>query len=242
MSVIRVLLADDHAIVREATAEIVDHQPDMQVVGHVGTGEEAVALVQELQPDVAVMDIAMPHLNGVEATRQIIAECPSCRVLVLTAHDEERYVVQSLQAGALGYLLKTADLDELLEAIRATARGDAVLPPAIAALVMRHLARKEPLEEATHPLTDRELEVLQLVAQGLTNCEIAQQLYVSVRTVEAHLTHTYNKLGVGSRTEAVVCAMQQGWFQPPYEQQAPLAPPAAVAPRRSPHPRQDSRR
>ena len=214
MSVVRIILADDHTIVREATAEILEHQPDMHVVGQAGTGEEAIKLVRELQPDVAVMDIAMPRLNGLEATRRITAECPRCRVLALTAHEEERTIIQLLQAGAVGYLPKTVGLDELLEAIRAAARGESVLPPAVAAVVVRHLAKKEPPEEPAHPLTDRELEVLRCAAQGLTNYDIAQRLYISVRTVEAHLTHVYNKLGVSSRTEAVVHAMRQGWIQP----------------------------
>jgi DNA-binding NarL/FixJ family response regulator len=214
MDIIRVLLADDHTIVREATAEILDHQPDMHVVCQAGTGEEAIDLARELQPDVAVMDIAMPRLNGLEATRRITAECPRCRVLVLTAHEEKRHIIQLLQAGAVGYLPKTIGLDELLEAIRAAARGESVLPPAVAAVVVRHLAEKEPPEEPAHPLTDRELEVLRAAAQGLTNYDIAQQLTVSVRTVEAHLTHVYNKLGVSSRTEAVVHAMRQGWIPP----------------------------
>jgi DNA-binding NarL/FixJ family response regulator len=214
MNVITVLLAEDHAVVREATAEVVNHQPDMRVVGQAGTGEEAVALARQVRPGVVVMDIAMPRLNGLEATRRIAAECPECRVLVLTAHEEERYVIQLLQAGAVGYLLKTVGLDELLEAIRAAARGEPVLPPAVAAVVMRHVAGHKLPEEHARPLTDRELEVLQLAAQGLTNYDIAQRLYISVRTVEAHLTHTYNKLGVGSRTEAVVHAMRRGWIPP----------------------------
>jgi DNA-binding NarL/FixJ family response regulator len=214
MGAIRVLLADDHTIVREATAEILEHQPDMHVVGQAETGEEAVDLARKLQPDVAVMDIAMPRLNGLEATRRITAECPRCRVLALTAHEEERTIIQVLQAGAVGYLPKTVGLDELLEAIRAAARGESVLPPAVAAVVVRHLAQKEPPEEPAHPLTDRELEVLRAAAQGLTNYDIAQRLYISVRTVEAHLTHVYNKLGVSSRTEAVVHAMRQGWIPP----------------------------
>jgi DNA-binding NarL/FixJ family response regulator len=217
MDVITVLLAEDHAVVREATAEVVDHQPDMRVVGQAGTGEEAVALAKALQPDVVVMDIAMPRLNGLEATRQITAECPGCRVLVLTAREEERYIVQLLQAGAVGYLPKTVGLDELLEAIRAVARGESVLPPAVAAVVVRHLAGEELLEEEARPLTDRELEVLRWAARGLTNYDIAQRLYISVRTVEAHLTHIYNKLGVSSRTEAVVRAMREGWIRPEEE-------------------------
>jgi DNA-binding NarL/FixJ family response regulator len=214
MDVITVLLADDHAVVREATSEVVDHQPDMKVVGQAGTGQEAVRLASQFRPDVVVMDIAMPHLNGLEATRRIVDACQECRVLVLTAREEERYVIELLQAGAAGYLPKTVDLDELLEAIRATARGESVLPSSIASVVVRYLAEGEVVDLEGPPLTDRELEVLSLVARGLTNVDIAQRLCISARTVEAHLTHVYNKLGVSSRTQAVVSAMQQGWIEP----------------------------
>jgi DNA-binding NarL/FixJ family response regulator len=214
METITVLLAEDHAVVREATAEIVNHQSDMRVVGQAGTGEEAVQLAQQLRPDVVVMDIAMPRLNGLEATSRITTECPQSRVLVLTAREEEGYIIQLLQAGALGYLPKTVALDELLEAIRSVARGESVLPPEIASVVVRHLAGEEPAEPETSPLTDRELQVLELAAEGLTNQEISQRLYISVRTVEAHLTHVYDKLGVASRTEAVVRAMQRRWIHP----------------------------
>lgn len=214
MEAITVLLAEDHAVVREATAEIIDHQSDMCVVGQAGTGEEAVRLARQLRPDVVVMDIAMPQLNGLEATSRILAECPRSRVLVLTAREEGDYVIRLLQAGALGYLRKTAALDELLEAIRCVARGESVLPPEIASVVVRHLAGEGSAEPEAAPLTGRELEVLELAAQGLTNYEIAQRLIISVRTVEAHLTHVYNKMGVASRTEAVVRAMQRGWIHP----------------------------
>jgi DNA-binding NarL/FixJ family response regulator len=184
------------------------------VVGQAGTGEETVVLVREIHPDVIVMDIAMPRLNGLEATRRIAIECPDCRVLVLTAHEEERYIVQLLEAGAAGYLPKTVGLDELLDAIRAVARGESVLPPTIATAVVRHIAGKGTFVEAAQSLTDRELEVLQWAAQGLTNYDIAKRLDISVRTVEAHLTHVYSKLAVGSRTEAAVYAIRQGWVQP----------------------------
>ncbi|MEA3376693.1 MAG: response regulator transcription factor [Chloroflexota bacterium] len=194
MEVITVLLAEDHAVVRQATAEVIDHQSDMRVVGQVGTGAEAVRLARQLQPDVVVMDIAMPHLSGLEATQQIAEDSPQCRVLVLTAREEEQYVIQLLQAGAVGYLPKTVDLGELLDAIRAVARGESVLPPAVAAVVVRYLAGDEEIEEDRSPLTDRELEVLALVAGGLTNRDVARQLSISVRTVEAHLTHIFNKL------------------------------------------------
>lgn len=169
MGAITVLLAEDHAVVREATAEIVDHQSDMRVVGQAGTGEEALALVRELRPDVIVMDIAKPRVNGLEATRQIVAEYPQCKVLVLTAREEERYVIELLQAGATGYLPKTVDLGDLLEAIRCVARRESVLPPEVASVVVRHLAGEEPAEPEAGLLTNRELEVLELAAQGLTN-------------------------------------------------------------------------
>ncbi len=213
MAEITVLLVDDHTIVREATAEMVDHQPDMCVVGQAGTGEEAVVLARQVQPDVIVMDIAMPRTDGLEATRRIIAESPESRVLVLTAHEEEDYIIQVLQAGAMGYLFKSVGLDDLLEAIRAVARGDSVLPPAVATVVVRHVAGKRTPVQAGPTLTDREMEVLRLAAKGLTNYDIAQRLYISVRTTEAHLTHIYSKLGVSSRTEAVVYAMRKGWVR-----------------------------
>lgn len=210
---IRVLLADDHAVLREATAELVAHQPDMEVVGQTGTGQDTVDRVDELRPDVVVMDIAMPRLNGLEATRRILAEHPETRVLVLTAHDDEKHIIPLLKAGATGYLPKTVSLNELLDAIRATSRGESVLPPQVASIVTRHLAgAREPPQEPEMGLTRREMEVLGLLARGLTNHEIARQLSLSVRTVEAHLTHIYTKLDVGSRTEAALLAQRRGWL------------------------------
>jgi NarL family two-component system response regulator LiaR len=212
--VIKVLLAEDHVVVREATAEVIDQQPDMVVVGQAGPGVEAIALALQCEPDVVVMDIAMPRVNGLEATRQIRTDLPRCRVLVLTAHLEERNIIQLLRAGAAAYLPKTVGLEALLETIRAVARGESVLPPEIAAVVLGHLRDEEPEEDADCPLTERELEVLKSAAGGMTNAEIARRLAISVRTVEAHLTHVYDKLGAGSRTEAVVRAMKEGWLRP----------------------------
>jgi NarL family two-component system response regulator LiaR len=207
---IRVLLADDHVVLREATAELVEHQPDMEVVGQAGTGEETIARAIELRPDVVVMDIAMPRLDGLEATRRVVAECPGSRVLVLSAHDDAEHVIPLLQAGATGYLPKTVSLSELLAAIRATSQGESVLPPSVASVVIRHLsgARERPAEEE---LTRREMEVLCLLSRGFTNHQIARRLGLSARTVEAHLTHIYGKLNVGSRTEAALLAQQRGW-------------------------------
>lgn len=209
-SKIRILLADDHVVLREATAELVDHQPDMEVVGQAGTGEETIARARELHPDVVVMDIAMPRLNGLEATHHILAECPETRVLVLTAHEDEEHVISLLEAGAVGYLPKTVSLNELLDAIRAASRGESVLPPSVASVVVQHLAGvKEHALEAD--LTPREMDVLRLLPQGLTNYQIGRQLDISVRTVEAHLTHIYAKLNVNSRVEAALLAQKKGW-------------------------------
>jgi NarL family two-component system response regulator LiaR len=210
-SKIRVLLADDHVVLREATAELVDHQPDMEVVGQAGSGEETIARALALRPDVVVMDIAMPRLDGLEATRRIRSGCRDTRVLVLTAHEDADHVLSLLEAGAVGYLPKTVSLNQLLDAIRATSRGESVLPPSVASVVVRYLAGGT--ERAAGPdLTSREMEVLCLVAQGRSNRQIARALDLSVRTVEAHLTHIYAKLGVGSRTEAALLAQRRGWL------------------------------
>jgi DNA-binding NarL/FixJ family response regulator len=208
---IRVLLADDHVVLREATAEVVDHQSDMEVVGQTSTGEETIRLTKQLHPDVVVMDLAMPRGNGMEATRHIVGECPSTRVLVLTAHQDRGHVIPLLEAGAIGYLPKTVGLNELLDAIRAASQGESVLPPPIASVVVRHLSG-EAEQEPQASLTSREMEVLCLVSEGQSNQQVAHELGLSVRTIEAHLTHIYNKLGVGSRTEVALLAQREGWF------------------------------
>jgi DNA-binding NarL/FixJ family response regulator len=208
-SKILVLLADDHVALREATAELIGHQPDMCVVGQADTGEAAVALARDLCPGVIVMDIAMPRLNGLAATRQIVDECPATRVLVLTAHEDEEHVIPLLEAGATGYLPKTVGLNELLDAIRATSRGESVLPPSVASVVVRYLAGKSS-SVPDDDLTPRETQVLCLLAEGLSNYQIARRLGLSVRTVESHLTRIYAKLDVGSRTEAVLLAQRKG--------------------------------
>ena len=210
-SQIRVLLADDHTVLREATAELVDHQPDMVVVAQTGTGEDTLRLARQLRPDVIVMDIAMPRGNGLEATRSILDEVPGTRVLVLSAHEDRDHVIPLLEAGATGYLPKTVGLNQLLDAIRSASQGESVLPPSIASIVVRHLSG-EPEATPKETLTTREHQVLKLVAQGLSNRQIARNLDLSIRTVEAHLTHIYDKLGVGSRTEAALLAQREGWL------------------------------
>jgi DNA-binding NarL/FixJ family response regulator len=212
MSKIKIMLAEDHVLVREGTKEMLDREEDMQVVAEAGDGEEAVRLTEELDLDIVIMDIALPKLNGIEATKQIKEISPGTAVLVLTAYDDDEYVFALLEAGAAGYLLKDVSTDELVEAIRAVHAGESMLHPAIARKVIdrfsRHVAaeREEaPLEE----LTEREIEVLQLAGKGITNREIADRLSISHRTVQAHLSHIFNKLGVGSRTEAVVHALRK---------------------------------
>ncbi|MCS7259622.1 MAG: response regulator transcription factor [Anaerolineae bacterium] len=216
---ISVLLADDHAVVRAGTRQLLERQPDMRVVGEASNGEEAVRLAVQLRPDVVIMDVRMPGMSGVEATRRIKQEVPHVAVLVLTAHDDDEYIFALLQAGANGYLLKTAEIDELVRAIRAVASGRSMLDPAVAGKVMAQFASGRVPAEWTSSakkdefegLTERELEILRLVGKGLTNKEIGRKLFISDRTVQAHLSNIFSKLGVGSRTEAAMYAVRRGW-------------------------------
>jgi NarL family two-component system response regulator LiaR len=215
MGKIRILLADDHVVLREGTRELLEREEDMKVVAEAGDGEEAVRLTVSQRPDVAIMDISMPRLNGIEATRQIKATHPATAVLVLTAYDDDQYIFALLEAGAAGYLLKNVRADELVDAVRSVHAGESVLHPTVARKVINRFARPadERREESTlDQLTERELEVLKLAAKGMTNREIAEALVLSVRTVQVHLTNVFSKIGVGSRTEAVVHALREGWL------------------------------
>lgn len=211
---ITVLIADDHALFREGTRRIVEDEPDMRVVGEASDGPEAVRLATTLRPAVVLMDIAMPGLNGIEATRAIKEQAPDCAVLVLTAYDDDPYVFALLDAGAAGYLLKSVDGAELVEAIRSVSAGDAVLHPAIARKVLRRFTgrRTEERDGGWAALSAREREVLRLAGTGMSNKEVALRLGLSVRTVQVHLAHIFEKLGVASRTEAVVLALRRGWL------------------------------
>ncbi len=214
MDKIRVIIAEDHAVVREGTRQLLEREPDIEVVGEAADGAEAIALVERLAPDVAIVDISMPIMTGIEATEQIKLVRPATAVLILTAYDDDQYVFALLAAGAAGYLLKDVPSTEVIRAVRSVHAGEPVLHPAIARKVMARFASKteheQPVRREEVLLTEREREVLRLAAQGMSNSRIAAQLYVSVRTAQVHLTHIFNKLGVGSRTEAVIAGLRRG--------------------------------
>ena len=208
---ITVLLVDDHEVVRRGVRAFLETQSDITVVAEAGSGEEAVRLAAEHAPDVALMDLIMPGMDGVEATRRLTAASPRTKVVMLTSYHDDEHIFPAIRAGALSYVLKEVGPDELADAVRKAAAGEAVLHPRVAARVVRELhgaRREEP--NAFHELSDRELEVLKLIAEGLSNAQIAGRLYVSEKTVKSHVSNILGKLHLADRTQAAVFAWRQG--------------------------------
>lgn len=202
---IRVLVADDHPIVRSGIVALLQAAPDIQIVGQAGDGGQAVDLAASLKPDLVLMDLRMPVLNGDEATARILVADPDIRVIVLTTYETDESILTAIEAGASGYLLKAAPHEEILAGIRSVARGEVALAPSIAAMLVRRVTKPP-----TVTLSDRETQVLALVAQGQSNPTIARSLFISEATVKTHLLHAFEKLGVSDRTRAVTLAMELG--------------------------------
>jgi DNA-binding NarL/FixJ family response regulator len=211
---IKILLADDQALFRDGLRILLSTQPDFEVVGEATNGEEALRLAAKLHPHIVLMDMRMPLLDGVEATRRLHETQPDCRVIVLTTFDDDELVFEGLRAGAVGYLLKAVSTPRLLEAIRTVARGESILEPSVTAKVVAEFARLSNQaarpQALLNPLSERELEVLRLVVKGATNREIATTLFIAEGTVRNHLTNILGKLGVSDRTQAAVKAKELG--------------------------------
>jgi two-component system, NarL family, response regulator LiaR len=210
---VRVVLGEDHALVREGTRTLLEEHTGISVVGEAGDGDAVLALIREQRPDVAILDIRMPGMSGIEVLKRLATDAPDTKALMLTAYDDDDYIVAALDAGAVGFMLKTARSAELVDAVRRVQQGEPVLHPAIAVKVARLWSRSRGATEApqAEELSARELEVLKLIATGLRNRAIAEQLGISVRTVEGHINNILGKLGVSSRIEAVLYAAAKHW-------------------------------
>jgi len=207
---IRVLIADDHVLVREALSKLLEAKPGLEVVAQASDGLEAIEKARSVQPDVILMDLAMPGMDGIKATREIRRENPNARILVLTSFSEDKRVYSAIKAGAMSYLLKDSSPLELVQAIHAVYRGETSLQPSIARKLIREISRPPKLLPAEQPLTARELEVLELVARGLPNRDIAKALVISEGTVRAHMSHILSKLHLANRTQAALYALRKG--------------------------------
>ncbi|HRQ39521.1 MAG TPA: response regulator transcription factor [Chloroflexota bacterium] len=208
---IRVLIVDDHAIVRRGLQALLTEIDDMLVVGEAGDGREAVKLAETTRPDVILMDIVMPHMDGIEATQQIMGRQPEARILALTSFAADDQVFPAIKAGALGYLLKDSDPEELVQAVRQVHRGEPSLHPSIARKVLHELGRPSPQPQTPEPLTEREVEVLRYVAKGLSNQEIADTLTIAEVTVRTHISHILSKLHLANRVQATLYALREGF-------------------------------
>lgn len=212
---IRVVLADDHAVVRKGIRDFLQEDGDIEVIAEAGDGAKVKELLTSLQPDVAVLDVRMPLATGIEVTRWIREQALPIRVLILSAYDDDPFVRAAMQAGANGYVLKNAEADEITAAVRKIAQGRSVLDPELAQKVILHMTDDQPRAVSPEHLTEREREILQLAASGLTNKAIGGKLSISDRTVQGHLASIYGRLEVSSRTEAVTKALQLGYIQLP---------------------------
>ncbi|MBM4401074.1 MAG: response regulator transcription factor [Crenarchaeota archaeon] len=211
----KILLADDHPLLRKALRDLLEREDDFEIVGEASDGEEAVRLTAKMLPEMVIMDVSMPNMDGLEATRQIKARYPNVAVLVLTVHTDDESVLEILQAGAAGYLVKSVFGDEIVQAVRAVVTGEMVLSPSIGQRLLKHAARyptRPVLLEAGEKLSTRELEILKLAAHGMSNKDIAQALEIKLRTVKGHLTEMFSKLRVASRTEAVITGLRAGFL------------------------------
>jgi NarL family two-component system response regulator LiaR len=209
----RILLADDHPLLREALSQVFSSEKDMEIVGEANNGEEAVNMTSQLKPDILVMDIMMPKFDGLEASRQIKKVAPNTAILILTAYDDDNYVLGLLEAGAAGYLMKSARGQDLVEAVRAIRAGESVLHPMIIEKLLKQAMIKPPGpvdRKIKELLSDREMEMLKLLATGMSNKEIADKLFLSLRTVKAHMSNIFTKMSVASRSEALVEALRKG--------------------------------
>jgi DNA-binding NarL/FixJ family response regulator len=212
---VTVLIVDDHAVVRHGIRALLEAEGDFEIVGEVGSGGEAVLLAEKLVPDVVLMDLVMPEMDGVEATRLLRQRSPDTQVIVLTSYDEDEHILPAIRAGALSYLLKGVGLGELAEAVRKAARGEAVLHPHIAAHLVHGIQEPpaKPARSFNGALSEREREVLLLIAQGLSNAQIAERLVISERTVKSHVNNILNKLHVVDRTQAAIYAWREGMIR-----------------------------
>lgn len=207
---IKILIADDHPVVREGLITMISREPDFKVIGEASNGREAITRATELHPDVILMDLRMPEVDGVEAIRQIAAIDPNIKFIILTTYSDDEYIFKGIEVGARAYLLKDAPREELFKAIRAVYQGESLIQPVVASKVLDRFAALSRQTQAPESLTERELDVLRLIAKGAANKEIAEQLHISNSTVKTHIASIFQKLGANDRTEAATLALKRG--------------------------------